>query len=386
MNEEKDVKDIRKMYSEMNKGDFPEKMILEMDKETDLRYGENPNQPGAIYTLTGTTLSELTNLQLLKSGKQGVSATNEMDVTRAMDILKFFDKPSVAVMKHLIPSGFATKFENDELFETYKKARDTDARSAFGSVVVFNTKVDVKTAEEIMSTFVEGVAAPEYEKDALDLFNEKKNIRVMTFSNLDKIPKFVGDETPVYDIRMMPTGRILVQKPYLSSIKSVEDLIIQPMIEKEKEKYVVKRIPTKKELDDLFTAWYINLGVRSNGIVIVKDGVTLAVGSGQQERVGAVEQAVQKAYQKAMDREGIEYNSEKIMSEKENLSSNPLEGAVLSSDGFFPFRDSIDFFAEHGIKTVIQPGGSRNDYQLIEAANEHNMSMVLTGERCFGHF
>ena len=134
------------------------------------------------------------------------------------------------------------------------------------------------------------------------------------------------------------------------------------------------------------TAWYVNIGVRSNGIVIVKDGVTLAVGTGQQERVGAVEQAIVKAYQKAMDREKIKYDSLQGICEKGHLSNNPLQGAVMSSDAFFPFRDSVDTAARVGITAIIQPGGSLRDYEVIQAANEHKIGMVFTLERCFGHF
>ena len=136
----------------------------------------------------------------------------------------------------------------------------------------------------------------------------------------------------------------------------------------------------------MLTAWYINIGVRSNGIVIVKNGTTLAVGSGQQERVGAVEQAILKAYQKAMDRADIKYDAMDVIASKEKLKKNPLEGAALASDGFFPFRDSVDLITKHGISAVIQPGGSVRDLEVIEAVNEHNMAMVFTTERCFGHF
>jgi len=377
------INDLKKIYRTVNSGDFPEEIILNLKKVDDLRYGENPNQPGAIYKF-GNGLAELINLRLLKSGKGGASATNILDVTHALEILKFFEGVSCAVMKHLIPSGFST---GDELVEVYKKARDTDARSAFGSVVVFNKEVDKKTAEEIMTSYVEAVAAPSFEKEAEEILSSKKNMRLFLFSNLDKIPKFSGDDVRgIFDLKVMSTGNLVVQVPYLSKIKGRDDLILQPMIENEDGEIGVNREPTEQELKDLLTAWYINIGVRSNGIVIVKNGTTLAVGSGQQERVGAVEQAIIKSYQKAMDREGISYNSMNVVAEKDKLSENPLKGAVLASDGFFPFRDSIDTVKDHGISAVIQPGGSVKDLELIEAVNEHGMAMVFTTERCFGHF
>ena len=381
------VTDMKRTYRTVVEGEFPDSLNLELEKESDLRYGENPNQPGAIYKFEGEGLAELTNIRLAKSGKGGLSATNFMDVTRALDILKFFGSPSVAVMKHLVPSGFATQYENNSLSEIYQLARDADARSAFGSIVVSNRTIDKETAEEIVSSYVEGVAAPEFEEGVMDILDTKKDLRAILFSNLDKIPRFpVEGRDEGYDLKGLPTGRILVQKPYLSSIKGNENLIFDPMIEHDGRRHVVERDPTERELKDLLTAWYINLGVRSNGIVFVKDGVTVSVGTGQQERVGAVEQAIIKAYQKEMDREGIEYNPIDGAAARGILQKNPLEGAVVSSDAFFPFRDSVDLVAKHGVTAVIQPGGSIRDHEIIDAVNEHKMAMAYTLERCFGHF
>ncbi|MDD5178052.1 MAG: IMP cyclohydrolase [Candidatus Nanoarchaeia archaeon] len=389
-----DVADMKGRYRTAVEDKFPDEFNIELKKESGLRYGENPNQSAAIYSLKGTSLAELTDIRLAKTGKGGISATNMMDVTRALDILKFFNnRPSVAVMKHLIPCGFATQFNNNSLDNIYTLARDADARSAFGSVVVSTRPVDKATAEAIISTFVEGVAAPYFEKGVMDILETKKDLRVLLYSNIDKIPKFIGDDIKdLYDIKWLPTGRVIVQKPYLSSIRSVKDLILDPMVVKEDEKgtkikYVVERDPTKREVNDLLTAWYINLGVRSNGIVFVKDGVSVAIGSGQQERVGAVEQAIIKAYQKAMDREKIEhYDSLHGILSKGRLETNPLEDAVCSSDGFFPFPDSISLMGREGVSAIIQPGGSINDDKIIRIANSHKMAMVYTLERCFAHF
>jgi phosphoribosylaminoimidazolecarboxamide formyltransferase/IMP cyclohydrolase len=389
-----DVTDMKRKYRTVVEGDFPDQLIIELTKESELRYGENPNQSAAMYRLKGTNLAALTDIRLAKSGKGGLSATNFMDVTRALEVLKFFDLPAVSVMKHLVPSGFARQYQGNGLDNIYERARDTDARSAFGSIVVLNRPVDKVTAEAIMSSYVEGVAAPEFEEGSMEILERKKDIRAILYSNLNKLPRFQGDDTAsAYHIIGLPTGRVLVQKPYLSSIKGPEDLVLDPLVRKkdkvsgETENFVVERDPTKQELEDLLTAWYVNLGVRSNGIVFIKNGVTLAVGTGQQERVGAVEQAITKSYQKAMDREGIEYNPVKgILNLDHKIAVNPLEGAVISSDAFFPFRDSIDTVAKQGVTAVIQPGGSVRDYEVIQAVNEHNMAMVYTLERCFGHF
>jgi phosphoribosylaminoimidazolecarboxamide formyltransferase / IMP cyclohydrolase len=382
-----DVTNMKKSYRTVVEGEFPDNFNIELEKESELRYGENPNQPAAMYRLKGTSLAELTNIRLAKSGKGGLSATNFMDVTRALEILKFFDMPAVSVMKHLVPSGFARQFNGTELSNIYEKARDADTRSAFGSIVVFNRSVDKASAEAIASTYVEGVAAPEFEEGALGILEGKKDLRAILYSNLNKIPKFVGDDVGgIYDFKGLPTGRVLVQKPYLTSIKGPQDLILDPLVQHEGTSYVVNRNPNATEISDLLTAWYVNLGVRSNGIVFVKDGATVAVGTGQQERVGAVEQAIIKAYQKAMDREVIKYDAIDGAVDRLKLSSNPLKGAVISSDAFFPFRDSIDTIAKHSITAVIQPGGSVRDYEVISAINEHEMAMVYTLERCFGHF
>lgn len=387
-----DVTNMKKTYRTVVEGEFPESLNLGLIKETDLRYGENPNQPAAVYRFDGSSLAEFTNIRLAKSGKGGLSATNYMDVTRALEILKFFNEPSAAVMKHLIPSGFATQHQNNSLDDIYRKARDADARSAFGSVVVFNRPVDKATAEAIMESYVEGVAAPEFEDGAMQILEKKKDIRAILYSHLDKLPRFVGEEIEgLYDLKCLPTGRVIVQKPYLSSIKGPGDLILDPLVKKEGEnhvvrEYVVARDPTERELKDLLTAWYVNLGVRSNGIVFVKDGVTVAVGSGQQERVGAVEQAIVKSFQKEMDRRKIQYDPLEGIVQIVGEQINPLYGAVISSDAFFPFSDSIDLIASVGVTAIIQPGGSVNDHQVIDAVNKYKMSMVYTLERCFGHF
>ncbi len=393
-----DISDMKRTYRTAVAGEFPDELSIGLVKESDLKYGENPNQPAAVYRFKGSSLAEFTNIRLAKTGKGGISATNFMDVCRGLDILKYFDNPAVAVMKHTIPSGFATASPSivyDGMAPLYIQARDADARSAFGSIVIFNRIVNRSTAQAITETYVEGVAAPEYDPSAMEILEQKKDLRVMLFSNLDKLPRFVGDDTQgLYDMKVLPTGRAIVQKPYLTSIRNANDLVLDALVrDKEGKEHIMERVPTKIELEDMLTAWYINFGVRSNGIVIVHGGVTLAVGSGQQERVGAVEQAIVKAYQKSYDREGRKFDPLKgvgrIGKEGYEPNDNDLEvlnGAVVSSDAFFPNRDSIDTMARVGVSAVIQPGGSIKDSEIIDAVNQHGMSMAFTLERCFGHF
>ncbi len=314
---------------------------LVLNKQGALRYGENPHQSAAYYNQSVT-------LEWIKDGKGGSSWTNLADLDQASKILRFLEQPAALVMKHLNPSGVA---QGSNLADVYRAARDCDARSAFGGVAVVNRKLDRQTVEAMQEGFLEVVAAPDFEPDALELLHTKKDLRVARIQAPNSLPRFVGDHGQL-EVRMLADGGCLVQEGYLSQLRGVDGLEVRA------------GQPTHQQLQDLLFAWYVTTGVRSNGVVIVRDGATLAVGTGQQERVGAVEQAIQKAGEKG----------------------HQLEGAVLASDGFFPFRDSIDRIAAAGIRAVIQPGGSVKDEEVFEACREHGIAMVFSGERCFGHF
>ena len=389
-----DITSFKRAYKTVTEARLPDRIHSVLALTDTARYGENPNQSAAIYERTGR-LNPVA-LEIVKDGKSGLSATNRMDAEYALAVIRYFKDPSVAVMKHLVPSGFATQRSDKPLDQLYLDARDTDARSAFGSVVALNRPLDLATAEAIVSSYVEVVVAPEYRDGTLDILSRKKNLRAVRFSGLNKLPTFSGDETTL-DLRSLPTGSVLVQQPYLTSIKSAANLVLRPLVKKRKVAYSVDRAPTDAEAQELLMSWYVNIGVRSNGIVLVKDGVTLAVGTGQQERVGAVEQAVTKALQKAHDRK-LNNGKESAMDFEwtpgglswdqmlDKLGYNPLEGAVASSDAFFPFRDSVDVLAQHDVTAVIQPMGSDRDFEIIQAVNEHGMAMPATLERCFMHF
>lgn len=384
-----------------------EEILMNAVKEWDLKYGENPAQHGAIYSLSFLNraytqpMAELTNLRSVRSdskGKGGLSLTNAMDITRAMDTLKYFrDEPAVVIMKHNIVSGFARAGEyNGNQAELFRLARDADRRSNFGGTAVFTKPLDMETAKAMYELkgsspfFVDVVAAPKFENRVQEYIEQQSStIRIGQFDNLEKLPKFQGDETyGLMSIKEMPTGRVGVQDFYLTSIKGPDDLIIHPMVkDKDNKEHVIQKAPTKNEIDDLLTAWYLNLaGARSNGVVFVKNGISVAMGSGQVERVGAVEQAIVKGMQKAMDREGIEYDPLMGMQGYERLAENPFKGASCSSDAFFPFSDSIDRLARVGVTAVVQPYGSNKDADVIDAANKYHIAMPATLERCFGHF
>jgi phosphoribosylaminoimidazolecarboxamide formyltransferase/IMP cyclohydrolase len=356
-------KDIRRMYRTAVQEEFPGDLKIVSQQETlslkkrdlKLRYGTNPNQRAAIFTLKGTIWERIKEL---KVGKGGLSQTNICDVDRALRILRYFSKPSCALMKHLVPSGFASSREKDNLKTVFIRARDCDPVAAFGGVVVFNSKIDKVTAEEVTTGFVEVVCAPDYDNSALKKFDEKKDLRVLQFDQgtLMKEPVLLGDKVHFKDLEFTSLigGGVILADPFLT--KFPKDVFQTVTVKK----------PSTSEVESMIFSWHILIGVRSNGIVVSKDYRTLGIGSGQQDRVTAVKLAIEKARSRG--------------------HKDELNGAVLASDGFFPFRDSVDEVAKHGVSAIIQPGGSIRDEEVIEACNEHGIPMVFTGERVFSHF
>ena len=261
-----------------------------------------------------------------------------------------------------------------------------------------NKSLDKETVDAIGKRFVEVIAAPEFEEGVAGMLESKTNLRVLRFDNLDQVPKYIGDAPEdLFEIRGIPTGYVFAQKPFLSKVRDIQDIITDPQITVGSQDYVVLFKPTEDQLLDMLASWYVNIGVKSNGVLLFKDGVSVAIGSGQQERVGALEQAIVKAYQKAMDRynnavpvdQRIRYNPLHGMADwhlfAERGCEDPVQGSVLSSDGFFPKRDSIDLAGENGIAAIIQPGGAKADHEIIQAANENQIPMCMTGERVFNH-
>jgi len=353
---------MRKKYRISLEEEFPEEIRIIIGgserlytKKMSLRYGENPHQPAAFYSPAEGPLT-VGALTLLKTGKSGLSMTNVEDVNNAMRIVSYFQEPACAVMKHVNPSGAAVRNSPGEpLREVYKKARDCDALAAYGSVVGFNTVVDPGTAEEIMSSYVEAVVAPGYEPGCMEHFEEKKDIRVMEVAGLDGISKWVGDPPEPLDISVQMDGSLVLQAPMLTKVRCPEDL-----------RWVTQRHGTAQEVKDLLFSWYVCMNVRSNGVVLSKDGATIGVGTGQQDRVTAVKLALEKAEMRG--------------------HADAIAGSVLASDGFFPFRDSVDLLAEHGVTACVQPGGSVQDKEVVDACDEAGIAMAFTDERCFRHF
>jgi phosphoribosylaminoimidazolecarboxamide formyltransferase/IMP cyclohydrolase len=368
-------KDLKQMYRTRAEGAFPASinvMGAEYAKVEDLRYGTNPHQPAAFYRPADGRQLVLGAYEILKTGKSGLSQTNIEDMHHAVGILKYMPRPACAVMKHCNPSGVAIETAGMPLSQVYKRARDADAQAAFGSVVVFNAQVDAATAEEVMQSIVEGVAAPSFTPEALetlhaaDRFKRNREIRIIRLPDFSRLPRYLDDDAGAFEMKVFDDGSIVLAQPYLSRVKGADDLMPAYNEHKEKGRIDIARTPDPRELDDLLFAWYINIHVRSNGVVIAKNGQTLAVGTGEQDRVGAVEQAVAKA--------GAKYAGDEV-----------LDRAVMASDGFFPFRDGVDTAARAGIRAIVQPGGSVSDYDVIAACNEQDVAMVFSGERCFSH-
>ncbi len=367
--------DYRSKYFSRTESGFPQEVEIlgvAYEKVEDLRYGTNPHQPASFYRPKDAAEPlPFGNMEQLKTGKSGLSETNYGDLNHGANIVKYFEKPACAVMKHLNPSGAAVQVDNQDLRTVYIRARDADAIAAFGGTAVFNTKVDVDTAKEIMTSVVEVVAAPEFDAEALAVLNDfdtykmNKEIRVIRMPNLMSLPKWVGDDA-MPTIKTLMDGTVVVAAPLLTCVTSGDNLNIAVTEHSKHGRFEIENAPTPRQIEDMLFSWYVNLSIRSNGVVIAKNGVTLAVGTGQQDRVAAVRQAIAKAQEKFKGEE-------------------TLEGAVMSSDAFFPFRDSVDAAAEAGIKAIVQPGGSVRDWESIKACNEYGISMVFTGERIFSH-
>jgi len=353
---------MRKKYRTSLEEEFPEEIRIIIGgserlyrKKMSLRYGENPHQPAAFYSPAEGPLT-VGALKLLKTGKSGLSMTNVEDVNNAVRIVSYFREPACAVMKHVNPSGAAVRNKPSEsLRDVYRKARDCDALAAYGSVVGFNTVVDPGTAEEIMSSYVEAVVAPGFEPGCMEHFEEKKDIRVMEVTGIDRISKWVGDPPEPLDISVQMDGSLVLQAPMLTKVRGPEDL-----------RWVTVRHGTEQEVKDLLFSWYVCMNVRSNGVVLSHEGATIGVGTGQQDRVTAVKLALEKAEMRG--------------------HKDAIPGSVLASDGFFPFRDSVDLLAEYGVTACVQPGGSVQDKEVIEACDEAGIAMAFTDERCFRHF
>ena len=315
---------------------FPERLTLSFERAQMLRYGENPGQAAAFYRERADS-----GLGALRQhGGKELSFNNLLDLEGAMlAIDPFGEDTACAIVKHTTPCGLAT---GATPLEAYQKALACDPVSAFGSVIAFSGPVDVECAQAVASLFVECVVAPEYSVEALAALGAKKNLRVLEGRARER-----GRPLDLKGVR----GGLLVQERGPATLDDTGW------------KVVTRRQPTAVELKDLLFAWRAVASVKSNAIVLARDGATIGIGAGQMSRVDAAFLAAHKA----------------------RTAGHETTGTALGSDAFFPFRDGVDQAAQAGVRTIVQPGGSVRDEEVIAAADEHGIAMVFTGQRTFRH-
>jgi phosphoribosylaminoimidazolecarboxamide formyltransferase/IMP cyclohydrolase len=315
---------------------FPEVLTLTYEKAQHLRYGENPHQQAAFYRESLPGESTLARARQIH-GKE-MSFNNYLDAHAALELVREFEVPVAAIIKHNNPCGVAVA---EEPRLAYLRAKEADPTSAFGGVIAFNKMVDAETAQEVVATFYEVIIAPEFAPDAKTILSKKKELRLLEVGP-------IGWAQGGMDFKKV-TGGLLLQDRDAGRIDHFKEL-----------KVVSQREPSEEEWEALAFAWKVAKHVKSNAIIFARDGQAIGIGAGQMSRIDSVRLAAQR-------------------------SRVPIPGSVMASDGFFPFRDGIDAAAEYGIRAVIQPGGSIRDEEVIQAANDHRMAMVVTGMRHFRH-
>ncbi|MFN2436082.1 MAG: IMP cyclohydrolase [Desulfotignum sp.] len=413
--------DLKKMYKTIMDDHFPSRMeiaFVEGDSrqtlfyekvswvidgvQKGLRYGENPGQEAALYRLINgnLVLGEARTIQpgqhlvsdiaLLQSGKHP-GKTNLTDADNCLNILRYFtDTPCAVIVKHNNPCGAARA---DSLEKAYAGAYMADRVAAFGGCIGLNRAVDKATAQAIAAQYAEVVVAPEFEDGTLEILGNRKNLRVIRIQAMDRLQAFIGER--VVDFKSLMDGGVVAQWSFVPKTLTRNDLI-PAASDYQGQTWTVNREPTDREYEDMLFGWLVESGITSNSVIYVKDNVTVGIGTGEQDRVGVAQIAVDKAYRKLADRYCFERYDQSYADltdedKKREIDAQVAEqkggliGAAMVSDAFFPFRDGIDVGLSQGVKAVIQPGGSLNDYQSIQACNDHDAAMVFTGQRSFKH-
>ncbi len=414
-------RDLRRAYHTIVDDPFPEQMeisfVWEGRRSTliyekvswvvdgvrqGLRYGENPGQEAALYRLINgnLTLGEVTTIapgrylvsdaELLQSGKHP-GKINLTDADNALNILRYLtDRPAAAIIKHNNPSGVAMA---GSLVDAYLKADLADHVAAFGGCIALNRPVDQATAQAISERYAEVVVAPEYEEGAVGILARRPNLRILRVANMARLSEFAAER--FVDFKSLVDGGIVAQLSYVPQARRREDLQLAETIH-DGRAYRIERPPTEREYEDLLFGWLVEAGVTSNSVLYARDLATVGIGTGEQDRVGVAEIARDKAYRKladrlAFERDGVLYGAleddeaRRDIDQEVALRRGGLADAVMVSDAFFPFRDAIEVGLREGVTAVIQPGGSLNDWQAIEACNEYGAAMVFTGQRSFKH-
>jgi phosphoribosylaminoimidazolecarboxamide formyltransferase/IMP cyclohydrolase len=380
-----------------------------------LRYGENPDQPAALYELVGGNLvlgdckfidpekglvSALKEEDFLQFGKHP-SKINLTDIDSGLNIIKYLmDKPTACIIKHNNPCGVA---QGETLAQALERAFLADRIAAFGGCVVLNRPLDKESAQWMSQFYFEVVVAPEYEEGTLEILKKWKNLRIVKIEKIDRLQEYT--DLPFIEFKSLMDGGLIVQRSFVNQIRKPEDLKPALTLYKGKE-YRILREPTPREIEDMLFGWAVIQGVTSNSVVFVKDKTTCAIATGEQDRVGAVQIGIFKAYQKYADalsfkQYGLSYyeleqevkegkrpqEHKELIDQKVKEERGGLKGSVLISDGFFPFKDGPELAMREGITAILQPGGSERDHEVIEACNRANppVAMVFTGQRCFRH-
>ncbi len=428
------MSDLKKMYKTIMADNFPPEMTISFGDqklvykkrswkledngemiEKGLRYGDNPDQQAAMYqlvrgnlALAGTKfigpgnglVSSMSEEQMLQAGKHP-GKTNFTDLDNALNIMKYLmDRPAAMIMKHNNPCGVAY---GKTVFDAYDRANMADRIAAFGGCLVVNRAMDRQTAELANSNYLEVVAAPDFEEGAVAILAKRKNLRIIKLEKIADLAKY--RDMSFVEFKALTDGGLIVQQSQKNAIRTKADFQEAKTTYKGTE-YKIERKPTDKEYDDMLFGWNVEQGITSNSVIYVKDGVTVGIGTGEQDRVGVAEIAIYKAYTKYADglcfkKFGIPYATYELearqgqrdkgalkeLDEQTKKNKGGLIGATMVSDAFFPFRDGVDAGLKEGITAIVQPGGSDRDFDAITACNEANpkVTMVFTGQRVFKH-
>ncbi len=412
--------DLKKAYHTVQADHFPERLeiafVWEDRRSTliyekvawtvegvrqGLRYGENPGQEAALYRLVNGNLV-LGEVETIAPGRYLVSdaellhfgkhpgKTNLTDADSALNILRYLmERPACAIMKHNNPCGVAIA---DTILEAYLRADLADPIASFGGCIALNRPIDVPTAQAIAERYAEVVVAPDFGEGTVGILTRRKTLRIMRIANIARLAEFATER--FVDFRSLLDGGLIAQISFVPLTRRSTDLRPAEAVHQGKV-YRILREPTEQETEDMLFGWLVETGVTSNSVLYAKGGVTLGIGAGGQDRVGMAELARDKAYRNlrerlALERYGCAYaileaGRQEEISAEVAAQHGGLEGAVMVSDGFFPFRDGVEVGLREGVTAVIQPGGSINDHEVIQACNEYGATMVFTGQRSFRH-
>jgi phosphoribosylaminoimidazolecarboxamide formyltransferase/IMP cyclohydrolase len=428
--------ELKQMYKTIMDDDFPDEMKITFGDQTlvyrkrawkirdektgglvekGLRYGENPDQQAALFELVNGNLvlggckfvepgnglvSSITEADMVQAGKHP-GKTNLTDLDNALNILKFLsDRPAAAIMKHNNPCGVA---HGKTVADAYDRANMADRIAAFGGCLVVNRPMDKETADMVSANYLEVVGAPDFEEGVTDILAKRKNLRIVRIEKIYQLEKYRSSR--FVDFKSLIDGGIIVQQSPVNRIRTKDDFLPARTVYKGKE-YSIARVPSDKEYDDMLFGWNVEQGITSNSVIYVKDGITVGIGTGEQDRIGVAEIAVFKAYTKYADalcfrKFGVPYKTFELEVSQGKRESGALRdidedtkkhkggliGSTMVSDAFFPFRDGVDVGIKESIAAIVQTGGSERDFESIEACNEAEpeVTMVFTGQRAFRH-